>query len=67
MKADHSGKTAKIYNFPKGGRASAPTRAHRGGASSIVTLPRAAAVTVSFGDAWYHDAAISDAQTLTKR
>jgi hypothetical protein len=54
--------TAKIYQFPTGGRAAADRRA------AARTDERAAArapVTVA-GGAWYHDAAIQDADRSRK-
>jgi hypothetical protein len=52
--------TAKIYQFPAGGRAALAGR--RFDATTTVTeLASSPANPVAIGGAWYHDAAIEDA------
>jgi len=50
-------KTAKIYAFPEGGRASrrGPLAAQRANRDQPSYMP-----AVDFGSGWYHDAAIKD-------
>lgn len=57
--------SAKIYQFPPGGRATSGV--HNSGAKSVtelwpMRLPRAA-----IGSGWYHDAAIEEAEQTRKR
>jgi hypothetical protein len=55
--------TAKIYQFPAGGRASRPVDAHLG--LPKTNLPAsdtgACAAKIVYGGGWYHDEAIQDA------
>ncbi|HPG88475.1 MAG TPA: DUF2735 domain-containing protein [Hyphomicrobium sp.] len=55
--------TAKIYQFPVGGRAALTTRA--GLASQASELEIAAAPRVAVGGSWYHDAAVQEADKVT--
>lgn len=58
MTAVVSGKTAKIYNFPKGGRTSTGGRANASDAVAV-KYQQAEVAFATFGDAWYHQAAIA--------
>jgi Protein of unknown function (DUF2735) len=53
----HQG-SAKIYQFPVGGRSSLITR--RPETQSVVDAPRVS--EVACGSGWYHEAAIEDAK-----
>jgi len=53
----HQG-SAKIYQFPVGGRSSLVTR--RPGSQSLVDAPRVSEVACA--SSWYHEAAIEDAK-----
>lgn len=54
--------SAKIYQFPAGGRANS-------GSSRVSAKPVAAipAARIVHGSSWYHDEAIQDAELLRKR
>jgi hypothetical protein len=51
-------KTAMIYEFPAGGRASARSSSKR---AAHPTLPKL--VKSEYGRGWYHDAAVEEEQT----
>jgi len=56
MTANYGDHGAKIYQFPKGGRAA--LRTHREG--DVRGMERAAATPVIYDGGWYHDAAIRE-------
>ena len=56
--------SAKIYQFPAGGRGSKSTG--RGPQAKIKELSAQYAVT-DYGSGWYHDAAVRDAEPASKR
>jgi hypothetical protein len=56
--------TARIIQFPAGGRKALAERARP--LTSAATLEAEAAATVA-GDAWYHEAAIQDAKSSGER
>jgi hypothetical protein len=58
--------SAKIYQFPAGGRAA--LGGHRYDETKAATdLASSRAVEVAVGGAWYHDAAIQDAKPVRER
>lgn len=57
--------SAKIYQFPVGGARNA--HVVRSQASRVIDLRAAKAPVIAVGGAWYHDAAIQDAQPVGKR
>jgi len=56
--------TAKIYQFPQGGRAALADR--RDPAKRVVEFAKARAATVAAGDCWYHEEAIREADRPRK-
>jgi hypothetical protein len=52
---------AKIYEFPAGGRASRT----RSGARELPQMTAPKLAEVEYGDCWYHDAAIEEAEYVT--
>jgi hypothetical protein len=56
--------SAKIYQFPTGGRARREARRHEAKPVDDFAVPRIARVTS--GSAWYHEEAIRDAQGTRK-
>lgn len=59
--------SAAIYQFPKGGRVSIRAMPSRSVGGNVVKMASANAPVTSFGGAWYHDAAISDAEVASRR
>lgn len=59
--------SATIYQFPKGGRALVRAMQSRGVGGNVVKMAPEVAPVTSFGGAWYHDAAISDADVASRR
>jgi hypothetical protein len=57
--------TAKIYQFPRGGRASLHGQRLVKQAAAIVPVARTA--RVEFGACWYHEAAIQDVEGMRRR
>jgi hypothetical protein len=56
--------TAKIYQFPIGGRAANAVR--RDTLRTAVELPPEAVSRVSIGGSWYHEEAVREADTSRK-
>jgi hypothetical protein len=56
--------SAKIYQFPAGGRAAFGGRRHEAKAAADFTALRVA--NVALGSAWYHEAAVQDAERARK-
>ena len=56
--------SAKIYQFPAGGRSALGGRRHETKPATDFTAPRVA--NVALGNAWYHDAAVQDAERARK-
>ena len=52
--------TAKIYDFPAGGRAS---RSARGSSKPEAHPPPAKLVKIEYGRGWYHEAAVEEEQS----
>lgn len=59
------GGSAKIYEFPKGGRASLTSRREDPKSAAVPVAPRFA--DAAFGGSWYHEEAVRDAERPTKR
>lgn len=61
--------TAKIYQFPAGGRASRSVEPHLGlpTADRAASAPDARATKIVYGSGWYHDEAIQDAQEQARK
>jgi hypothetical protein len=57
--------TAKIYEFPRGGRAALHGQRLVKTAAAIIPVRRAG--RVEFGASWYHEAAIQDAEGMRRR
>lgn len=58
--------SAKIYEFPKGGRAS--LHGHRLVKTAAALVPASNRIArVEFGAAWYHDVAIQEAEMVRWR
>ena len=53
--------SARIYQFPAGGRSGVSTR-RQGETQAPAELASPRVSEVAVGDAWYHDAAIQDAE-----
>lgn len=56
--------SAKIYQFPAGGRAGLGGRRHGGKPADDFAAPRLA--TVTSGSAWYHEEALREAEGVRK-
>lgn len=61
--------TAKIYQFPAGGRASRPVEPHLGlpKADRPAAAPDVRAAKIVYGAGWYHDEAIQDAEDQARK
>jgi len=62
--------TAKIYAFPAGGRPPPSRQREAGKTTNVPPRPAAAAERapkMSFGSAWYHQAAVDEAEASCKR
>ena len=58
--------SAKIYQFPAGGRSALGGRRYEE-AKAVTDLASSHASEVAVGDAWYHDAAIQDSKPERER
>jgi hypothetical protein len=58
--------SAKIYQFPAGGRSALGGRRYEE-AKAVTDLASPRASEVAVGDAWYHDAAIQDSKPVCER
>jgi hypothetical protein len=58
--------SAKIYQFPAGGRSALAGRRFDD-AKAVTELASSRANEVAVGGAWYHDAAIQDAKPVRER
>jgi len=56
MTANAIGGTAKIYQFPKGGRAGLSSGPHQANPTETFATPRVSS------DSWYHEEAIREAE-----
>ncbi len=65
MTANSHRETAKIYQFPAGGRAG--LRDKRTTIMPIDAVASGRAAKVIFGSGWYHEEAIQDAEQARKR
>jgi Protein of unknown function (DUF2735) len=65
MSEDTQRKSAKIYQFPAGGRAALSGAREMTKPASDVKAPPA--VRVVFGSSWYHEAAVQEAEQSRKR
>jgi len=65
MKMSSHRETAKIYQFPVGGRAGLAGR--RDLAKVVAEEKRAAPVAIASGCGWYHEAALLEAEIARKR
>jgi hypothetical protein len=63
MSANPNHGSARIYQFPVGGRAAVSQRSY-GGAKSVAEMPRVHEALCS--GSWYHEEAIREAQSQTK-
>lgn len=61
---DHG--SARIYQFPEGGRSALGGRRY-GEAKAITDLAVSRASEIAVGGAWYHDAAIQDTKPVHER
>ncbi|MDP1869886.1 MAG: DUF2735 domain-containing protein [Bradyrhizobium sp.] len=61
---DHG--SARIYQFPAGGRSALGGRRY-GEAKAITDLAVSRASEIAVGGAWYHDAAIQDTKPVRER
>jgi hypothetical protein len=59
--------SAKIYQFPVGGRSATGRTPLRGDREAPPILLRRASARLRCGGAWYHDAAIQDAKPVRER
>ena len=61
--------TAKIYQFPAGGRASRPvdSRQDLQQAGAIASIAPVHAAKIVYGGGWYHDEAIQDAAEQARK
>ena len=59
-----SGESAKIYQFPLRGRFAGQ---RRDGSEAAPTPAYAQVVPTTYGEAWYHEEAIREAEQLRKR
>lgn len=59
------GGSAKIYEFPKGGRAGLADRREEARGVAPSTAPRFA--DIAFGGSWYHEEAVREGDRPTKR
>jgi hypothetical protein len=64
MTANFYRESAKIYQFPAGGRSALGGHRHEVKPAADFTAPRVA--NVALGSAWYHEAAIEDAERARK-
>lgn len=64
MTANFYRESAKIYQFPAGGRSALGGHRHEAKPAADFTAPRVA--NVALGSAWYHEAAIEDAERARK-
>jgi hypothetical protein len=64
MTANFSEESAKIYQFPAGGRSALGGRRHEARPEVEFTAPRVA--NVAIGSAWYHEAAVQDGERARK-
>jgi hypothetical protein len=60
MTTNFPGESAKIFQFPARGRFAAADSRDQSESAKNLMSPRVAKIT--FGGAWYHDAAIQDAE-----
>ena len=58
--------SAKIYQFPAGGRSALGGRRYQE-AKPVTDLPSSRVSEVAVSGAWYHDAAIQDTQPVRER
>lgn len=58
--------SAKIYQFPSGGRAALAGRRY-GEIKTAAELPSSRVSDIAIGGAWYHEAAIQEAQPVQDR
>ena len=58
--------SARIYQFPAGGRSALGGRRYEN-ANAVTDLASSRASEVAVGGAWYHDAAIQDAKPVRER
>lgn len=65
MATTQYGGGAKIYSFPKGGRAGLTRRRIDGGLVQELVLPQVA--NVAMGSSWYHEEAVREAETTRKQ
>jgi hypothetical protein len=64
MTANFSEESAKIYQFPAGGRSALGGRRHEAKPEVEFIAPRVA--NVALGSAWYHEAAVQAADRTRK-
>jgi hypothetical protein len=61
-----NGQSAKIYEFPRGGRAS--LHGHRLVKTAAAIIPANRRVSrIEFGSCWYHETAIQDVEGMRRR
>ncbi len=65
MRTSWNGESAKILQFPRGGRRNLET--NRANAKAMEELEALRLPKISFGDAWYHEAAMQEAERVSRR
>lgn len=65
MSTSWNGESAKILPFPRGGRRNLETS--RADAKALEELAALRLPRISFGDAWYHETAIQEAERVDRR
>lgn len=64
MTMSHEGRSAEIYQFPLRGRFAVTS--HRHESNSVPSIAPARLATSAFGNNWYHEEAIRDAERARK-
>jgi hypothetical protein len=65
MPTDLGGQSAKIYQFPQGGRAAVRASGER--AKPVADIASVRVSPTASGSGWYHEAAIQEAERTLKR
>lgn len=65
MSTSWNGESAKILQFPRGGRRGMAE--HRPDAKTLEELEASRLPKIAFGDAWYHETAMQEAERVDRR
>ncbi|HMR31694.1 MAG TPA: DUF2735 domain-containing protein [Geminicoccaceae bacterium] len=65
MSTSWNGESAKILQFPRGGRRG--LESHRADARSMEEPEALRLPKIDFGDAWYHETAMQEAERVNRR